>query len=104
MANNRDAMKRIRRAILDLMSVRDKSNPTNVQKTRIKASIRALEDEYLALVGVDRNITYEEITKKLTSSKEELEEIVVERNQLANAFTSASKILGSITSVLKLLI
>ena len=103
MASNKQAMKRIRRAILDLMTVRDRSNVTNAQKDRIKASIRALEDEYLALAGVNPDTTYAEITQKLSSAKQALDKIVEERNQLANALTSAAKIFGSINSVLKLI-
>lgn len=102
MANNAQAKKKIRNAILDLMTIRDRSNPTPAQKKLIEKAISALEKEHLALSGKNPNATYSEIASGLASAESDLRKIVAERNQLINHLTSAAKILGSLTSVIKL--
>ncbi len=103
MITNVNAKKRVLNALRDLILI--KSETTNLsdnQKDVLLASIRSLKIEYIRLDGADLNASYSDIADNLKSAKTKLEKIEKERIEFANALITATKILGSIRSVLLL--
>ncbi len=101
---NNKAKKRIGRAISDLLKVRDDySGLTASERQSNETAITALKAEFFALDPVAANATYQEITMALTGAKNELEEIKDKRDKFQNTLVTASKLLGTLTSVLKLI-
>lgn len=106
MANNKRAKRDILEAWNALMDVRDDTpGLSKKQKDRIKASIKALKVEYLALSRdrIDPKADYAEITQKLSASKTKLEKIKKDREKLKNQIVTADKILSTVTAVLALI-
>lgn len=102
--NNNKAQRRIGRAISDLLKVRDDTaGLSNAEKQTLNDSIDALRTEYLALSGAAQNASYAEITMALTGAKTKLEEIKIKRDKFQNGLVTASKLLGTLTSVLGLI-
>lgn len=101
---NKQAQKRIGRAISDLLKVRDDySGLSAAEKQTNEDAIVALKSEYFALDGAASSAGYAEITMALTGAQTKLEEIKDKRDKFKNGLVTASKILGSVTSVLKLI-
>ena len=102
--SNRSARRRIGRAISDLLKARDDTaGLSNGEKQTLNNSINALRSEYLALSGAAQAASYAEITMALTGAKTKLEEIKVKRDKFKNGLVTASKLLGTMTSVLRLI-
>ncbi|ABD56449.1 hypothetical protein [Jannaschia sp. CCS1] len=76
---------------------------TPAQKRAVQDTIRALEDEYIALRGSPEIQSYAAITQRINTARTDLIRIKDERKQLENLFASAAKILGSTTRLLALL-
>lgn len=94
----------ITNALSDLYRIdRHSTGMTPTQKNAVKDAIRALEDEYIELRASPELQTYSAITAGIKAAMEDLTLIKNERDALRNAFTSAAKILGSITRLLALL-
>ncbi|WP_321832460.1 hypothetical protein [Thalassovita sp.] len=102
--NNKLAKDRIINALGDLYRVEKHSDMTQAQKDEVATSIAALEEEYLSLLGYDENTDYSAVTQKFKSAKDALDSVKKDREELANKFVKASKLLGSIGSVLKLIL
>lgn len=101
---NKQAQKKIGRAVSDLLKVReDYSGLTAEEQQANENSITALKSEYFALENVASSASYAEITMTLTGAKSEFEEIKDKRNKFKNGLVTASKLLGSLTSVLNLI-
>ena len=104
MPNNLQARRRIGRAISDLLKVRENNGDlSSGERAANETAIRGLKDEYFALSGVSETATYAEITAALSGASKELKLIKDRREKFQNNLVTASKLLGSITSVLKLL-
>ncbi len=101
---NKRAKRRIGRAISDLLKVRDDySGLSAAEQQSNEDAIIALKAEYVALTPAVANATYQEITLALTGAKSKLEEIKDKRDKFQNTLVTASKLLGTLTSVLKLI-
>ena len=104
MTTNKQAQKRIGRAVADLLKVRDDySGLSDDEKQVNEDAISALKSEYFAFGGVASPASYSEITQALTAAKANLEEIKDKRDRFQNGLVTASKLLGTMTSVLKLI-
>lgn len=102
--SNRQAQNKIGRAISDLLKVRDDySGLSAAERNANETAIEALKEEYFALEPRPPATTYAEITAALTGAKTELEEIKAKRDRFKNNLVTASKLLGSLTAVLKLI-
>lgn len=102
--SNKSAQRKIGRAISDLLKARDDTTGLSAaEKQTLNASIDALRAEYLALSGAAQTATYAEITMALTGARTQLEEIKDNRNRFKNGLVTASKLLGTLTSVLRLI-
>lgn len=98
------AKSRIINALGDLYRLQRHSDGLSPEQERTVAdAIAALEAEYLALLGFDDATRYAVVTTEFRNAKDRLDRIKAEREELANSFVKASKILGSLTQVLKLL-
>lgn len=102
--NNKQAQRKIGRAISDLLKVRDDySGLSAAEQQKNETAIVALKTEFFALSDAADNAEYAEITMALSGAQEELETIKAKRDRFQNGLVSASKLLGSLTSVLKLI-
>ena len=101
MATNGTAVKRLRNCISDLWLSRSKGRSDD-QIARIDAELTRVEDEYFAILGVPKNATYAEITGRLTQARNGLNAIRDDRQNFTNGLVSATKLLGSLSAVLKL--
>lgn len=102
--NVKAAKNRIINALGDLYRVeRHSSSMSAAQKRSVKDAIVALEAEYTALLPSLDTVDYADVAEHLNTAKGDLEAIRDERVALANAFVSATKILGSISQILKLI-
>jgi len=102
-ASNRLAKDRIINTLGDLYRVqRHTQGLSATEKASVEASIDGLEQEYLALLGFNEGTTYASVTQAFKDAETNLQEVKDERIRMANYFVSASKLLGSITQVLKL--
>lgn len=101
MPTNDKAAKRLRNCISDLWLSRSKGR-TNDQIAQIDAELFRVEEEYFAAVGASSNATYAEITGKLTQAKNGLTAIKDSRDNFTNGLVTATKLLGSLSAVLKL--
>lgn len=103
-ATNKQARRKIGRAISDLLKVReDYSGLSDAEKQKNEDAIRALKAEYFALHSAADSASYAEITMALTGAKAELEEIKEKRDKFKNGLVTAAKLLGTLTAVLKLI-
>ncbi|MEO9824124.1 MAG: hypothetical protein ABJF50_06870 [Paracoccaceae bacterium] len=102
--SNEQAQRKIGRSISDLLKARDDTTGlSSAEKQTLNTAIKALRAEYLALSNSAQSATYAEITMALTGAKTQLEEIKDKRNKFKNGLVTASKLLGTLTSVLKLI-
>lgn len=98
------ASQRILRALDDLLKIQEEPDHlSEPQKEDLKAAIRGLKVEYMALHGVNPKASYKEISGALTSAKSELETIKKERKAFENALVKADKFFKSIGLVLRLI-
>ena len=101
--SNKKAKDRIINALGDLYRVeRHSVSMTPAQKSAVRDAISALEAEYMAILTASGPASYQKVTNAFKNAKSKLDKIVAERNAIANSFVSATKILGSLTQVLKL--
>lgn len=105
MTTNTQARRRVGRAVADLLKVRDDYSGLSAAEQQINEdAISALKKEYFALAGAAApSSSYAEITQALTDAKANLEEIKDKRDRFQNGLVTASKLLGTMTSVLKLI-
>lgn len=104
MATNKDALKKVKNALRDLVLVKyDGATKTDAQIAAIDASVDRLNDEYLRLLGLPTTASYDDIARNLARAQEDLQDIVRMREALASALVSASKLMGSLRSVLALI-
>jgi hypothetical protein len=103
MATSRElAARRMRSLISDLWLSRSKGR-TPEQIDLIDEAIRRVQEEYFALIGHSPSGSYAEITGKLKEAEAALKKIREGREDFTNLLVSASKLLGSLTGVLKLI-
>lgn len=101
--SNEKAKNRIINALGDLYRIeRHSTSMLPEQRQAVNNAIATLEAEYMEILTASGPATYSKFTASFKSSKSDLDEIVAERNSLANSFVSAAKILGSLAQVLKL--
>jgi hypothetical protein len=101
---NKQAKRKIGRAIADLLQVRDDySGLTPAEQKVNEDAIVALKQEYFALAGTASSASYAEITQALSGATSNLKEIKDKRERFMNGLVTASKLLGTMTSVLKLI-
>jgi len=73
------------------------------QAESVTSAIAGLENEYLEILKIEHpNSSYSIITKSFENAESDLELIKKEREDLANSFITVTKLLGSISKVLKL--
>ncbi len=104
------AKNRLKNALGDLLLIQLKTdNLTAADKKALEASIDALDAEYLEIIRKqmqdedDDGPPYARVTQKFKQAEADLTKIKEDRQRLANALVSVSKILGSITKVLSLI-
>ncbi|MEO9528887.1 hypothetical protein [Roseibium sp.] len=102
MPSNKAAAKKLRNCISDLWLSRSKGR-TTAQIDRIDAELRRVEEEYFAILGVPANASYAELTGDLTRARNGLNAIRQDRDDFTNGLVTATKLLGSISAVLKLI-
>lgn len=98
-----EAKTRIIDALGDLYRiVQDKPGMSESDRQLVRSTIKALEAEYLALLGFNDGTGYTPVTDAFRVAEGKLEEIRKERERLASVFSRAEKILNSMTRVLML--
>lgn len=104
MTDNKNALRKVKNALRDLVLVKHNDRPkTPAQISEIDRSVDKLNDEFLRLRGLSEGASYSDIAANIADAKADLDEIVEDRKQLEDALVSASKLLGSIRSVLSLI-
>lgn len=102
MTRNRTAAAKLRSCISDLWMSR-REGRTQAQIDRIDAELDRVEVEYFAVLNADPDVSYSELTGRLTAARNGLDAIRQEREQFTNALVTAGSLLGSISGVLGLL-
>ncbi len=104
MSNNDQVKRKILNALSDLYYIqRHNDHMTSDQSKAVEDAIATLEREYIALGGRAPEGAYDAINGRLKTAKTSLTKIKEERAELATQFTSAAKILGSVSRILALL-
>ncbi|WP_298359835.1 hypothetical protein [uncultured Litoreibacter sp.] len=104
------AKNRLKNALGDLLLIQLKTeNLTAADKKALEASIAALDAEYLGVIrkqmqdNIGDGSRYARVTQQFKQAEADLTKIKQDRERLANALVSMSKILGSIGKVLSLI-
>lgn len=103
MATNKEAKRKIRKAINVLQDSLFTETLTDQQRKRIKMSLNLLFDAYADVTGLPSNLSYSDAAGFLRASSARLQAIRNERQELSNSLATAGKILGAVNGVLGLI-
>ena len=103
MATSKELAKRRMRSLLSDLWLSRSEGRTPAQIALIDEAIRRVQHEYFALIGHSPSGSYAEITGKLKEAEGDLKKILQDREDFTNLLVSATKLLGSLTGVLKLI-
>ncbi|WP_195818808.1 hypothetical protein [Roseobacter sp. MH60115] len=104
MTTNEQAKNKIMNTLRDLVLIKHNDRPkTGDQIASIDYSVDQLNNERFRLEGLSLTATYSDIASNIGDAESDLNDIVEDREDLADALVTASKILGSIRAVLTLI-
>lgn len=105
MTSNEQAEKKIKNALRDLVLIKHNGrNKTPAQIQTIDDAVDKLNEELLRLRGIPLDAEYSDIAENISDAEGDLNDVIDDRNALADHLTTAAKILGSMRSVLSLIL